>query len=125
MRVSGLYDNGSTVDAHDHPVHSPISKENDLDIILLCGSPAAGKSTFYWTHLQPLGYERVNQDLLKTVSCWQKTERISDLILLEGQVRESSFWIPIREAVSGNRLFPNTVMVLGVLADHVQRQYQR
>ncbi len=44
------------------------SRRNDLDLVLLCGSPAAGKSTFYWKHLAPLGYERVNQDTLKTVS---------------------------------------------------------
>jgi bifunctional polynucleotide phosphatase/kinase len=43
------------------------TKTNDLDIVLFCGSPGAGKSTFYWTHLQPLGYERINQDILKTV----------------------------------------------------------
>lgn len=42
------------------------TKQNTLDIVLFCGSPGAGKSTFYWTHLQPLGYERVNQDILKT-----------------------------------------------------------
>ena len=42
------------------------SKKNELELILFCGSPGAGKSTFYWTHLQPLGYERVNQDILKT-----------------------------------------------------------
>ncbi|KAJ6284522.1 polynucleotide kinase 3 phosphatase-domain-containing protein [Bipolaris maydis] len=36
------------------------------EIILFCGSPGAGKSSFYWKHLQPLGYERVNQDILKT-----------------------------------------------------------
>jgi bifunctional polynucleotide phosphatase/kinase len=43
-------------------------KKFDLDIVLFCGSPGAGKSTFYWTHLQPLGYERINQDTLKTVT---------------------------------------------------------
>ncbi|KAL2041201.1 hypothetical protein N7G274_006146 [Stereocaulon virgatum] len=41
-------------------------KRNALDIVLLCGSPGSGKSTFYWTKLKPLGYERINQDTLKT-----------------------------------------------------------
>lgn len=45
----------------------PFSKTNDQDIVLFCGSPGAGKSTFYWKYLEPLGYERVNQDTLKTV----------------------------------------------------------
>lgn len=44
------------------------TKNNKLDIVMFCGSPGAGKSTFYWRHLQPLGYERVNQDILKSVS---------------------------------------------------------
>ena len=44
-----------------------IEKKSSLDIILLCGSPGSGKSTFYWTKLNPLGYERINQDTLKTV----------------------------------------------------------
>ncbi|KAI9793511.1 MAG: hypothetical protein M1816_007943 [Peltula sp. TS41687] len=50
------------------PVFAPtlFSKRNKLDVVLLCGSPGAGKSTFYWKLLEPLGYERVNQDLLKT-----------------------------------------------------------
>ncbi|KAL2049079.1 hypothetical protein ABVK25_010675 [Lepraria finkii] len=43
-----------------------IEKRNALDIVLLCGSPGSGKSTFYWTKLKPLGYERINQDILKT-----------------------------------------------------------
>lgn len=47
---------------------SPVifTKKHDRDIVVFCGSPGAGKSTFYWRHLQPLGYERVNQDTLKT-----------------------------------------------------------
>ncbi|KAL8650510.1 MAG: hypothetical protein Q9210_003785 [Variospora velana] len=43
-----------------------IEKKNVLDIILFCGSPGSGKSTFYRKHLQPLDYQRVNQDTLKT-----------------------------------------------------------
>ncbi|KEY70530.1 hypothetical protein S7711_02690 [Stachybotrys chartarum IBT 7711] len=42
------------------------TKKNDKDIVLFCGPPGAGKSTFYWTYLQPLGYRRINQDTLKT-----------------------------------------------------------
>ena len=33
---------------------------------MFCGSPGAGKSTFYWENLKPLGYERINQDVLKS-----------------------------------------------------------
>ncbi|GAB7348240.1 hypothetical protein MBLNU459_g6233t1 [Dothideomycetes sp. NU459] len=41
-------------------------KKGKLDLVLFCGSPGSGKSTFFWDHLKPLGYERVNQDILKT-----------------------------------------------------------
>ncbi|KAH0489873.1 hypothetical protein TgHK011_001365 [Trichoderma gracile] len=41
-------------------------KKNDQDAVLFCGPPGAGKSTFYFKVLKPLGYERVNQDTLKT-----------------------------------------------------------
>jgi len=41
---------------------------NLQDIVLHCGSPGAGKSTFFWKKLEPLGYCRINQDILKTVS---------------------------------------------------------
>ncbi|KAL8688199.1 MAG: hypothetical protein Q9218_005829 [Villophora microphyllina] len=44
-----------------------IDKKNPMDLVIFCGSPGAGKSSFFWKHLQPLGYERVNQDQLKTV----------------------------------------------------------
>ena len=40
-------------------------KKNATDIVLFSGPPGAGKSTFFWTKLKRLGYERVNQDLLK------------------------------------------------------------
>ena len=43
------------------------SRRNDVELVIFCGSQGAGKSTFYWKYLQPLGYERVNQDVLKTV----------------------------------------------------------
>lgn len=36
------------------------------EIVLFVGPPAAGKSTYFHTFLEPLGYERINQDLLKT-----------------------------------------------------------
>jgi bifunctional polynucleotide phosphatase/kinase len=42
------------------------TKTNEQDIMLFVGSPGAGKSTFYWKYLKPLGYERVNQDTLKS-----------------------------------------------------------
>ncbi|KAL2150361.1 hypothetical protein VTH82DRAFT_6924 [Thermothelomyces myriococcoides] len=43
-----------------------VEKTNDKDIVLFVGPPGAGKSTFYWKYLKPLGYERVNQDTLKS-----------------------------------------------------------
>jgi bifunctional polynucleotide phosphatase/kinase len=46
------------------------------EIIVFCGSPGAGKSSFYWKHLQPLGYGRVNQDILKTVSADGHSARV-------------------------------------------------
>lgn len=41
-------------------------KKNEKDIVLFCGPPGGGKSTFYWKYLKPLGYERINQDTLKS-----------------------------------------------------------
>ncbi|KEF51197.1 uncharacterized protein A1O9_12811 [Exophiala aquamarina CBS 119918] len=45
---------------------APFTKTSPQELVIFCGSPGAGKSTFFWDVLQPLGYERVNQDILKT-----------------------------------------------------------
>ncbi|KAL7921370.1 PNK3P domain-containing protein [Trichoderma austrokoningii] len=42
------------------------ARKNDQDVVLFCGPPGAGKSTFYFKVLKPLEYERVNQDTLKS-----------------------------------------------------------
>ncbi|KAJ5142000.1 hypothetical protein N7526_002995 [Penicillium atrosanguineum] len=44
------------------------TRKHPLELVIFCGSPGAGKSSYYWNNLEPLGYERVNQDILKTVS---------------------------------------------------------
>lgn len=44
----------------------PFDPSTEQEILVFCGSPGAGKSTFFRRYLQPLGYGRVNQDLLKT-----------------------------------------------------------
>ncbi|KAJ4146205.1 DNA kinase/phosphatase Pnk1 [Fusarium falciforme] len=49
-----------------NPDNVVFEKTNDKDMVLFCGPPGAGKSSFYWKYLKPLGYERVNQDLLKS-----------------------------------------------------------
>ncbi|PFH59786.1 hypothetical protein XA68_11894 [Ophiocordyceps unilateralis] len=60
------------------PPEAAFGRINQRDIILFCGPPGAGKSTFYWKHLEPLGYERVNQDTLKSREKCVRTAR--DLI---------------------------------------------
>lgn len=52
----------------DSEESAAFSKRNSQELVIFCGSPGAGKSTFYWQTLKPLGYERVNQDILKSVS---------------------------------------------------------
>ncbi|KAG9190633.1 bifunctional polynucleotide phosphatase/kinase [Alternaria panax] len=52
--------------ADSTPALNTFSQPVTPEIVMFCGSPGSGKSTFYWKHLQPLGYGRVNQDLLKT-----------------------------------------------------------
>ncbi|KAH0290265.1 PNK3P-domain-containing protein [Aureobasidium namibiae CBS 147.97] len=49
-----------------HASPTVFTRENNLELIIFCGSPGAGKSTWFQQHLKPLGYERVNQDILKS-----------------------------------------------------------
>ncbi|KAL1849115.1 DNA kinase/phosphatase Pnk1 [Diaporthe australafricana] len=51
---------------HDEAEDVVFERKNDTDIVLFCGPPGAGKSTFFWRYLKPLGYARVNQDTLKS-----------------------------------------------------------
>ena len=44
----------------------PFQRQKDIELVIFCGSPASGKSSFFWEVMQPQGYERVNQDILKT-----------------------------------------------------------
>ncbi|KAM7198295.1 Polynucleotide kinase 3 phosphatase domain containing protein [Rhypophila sp. PSN 637] len=56
-----------TLSGEDVEDNAPlVEKKNEKDIVLFVGSPGAGKSTFYHKYLKPLGYERVNQDTLKS-----------------------------------------------------------
>lgn len=43
-------------------------KQNTQEVVVFCGSPGSGKSSFFRKVLLPQGYERINQDTLKTVS---------------------------------------------------------
>ena len=56
----------SELDSHTETNPVLFNKKNKLELVLFCGSPGAGKSTFYWNYMQPLGYARVNQDILKS-----------------------------------------------------------
>ncbi|KAI4919552.1 hypothetical protein J4E90_001689 [Alternaria incomplexa] len=57
---TGVRAEGST------PAQNAFAQTESPEIVMFCGSPGSGKSSFYWKHLQPLGYGRVNQDILKT-----------------------------------------------------------
>lgn len=51
------------------------------EIVLFVGSPASGKSTYYREFLEPMGYHRINQDILKTrQKCMVKAKEL----ILEG-----------------------------------------
>ncbi|MCJ1434921.1 hypothetical protein MMC27_004291 [Xylographa pallens] len=75
---------------------------NKLDLVVFCGSPGAGKSTFYWNKLQPLGYERVNQDTLKTRDKCLKVA--SEFLSLGRSVAVGKFFILFGNSMSNNQI---------------------
>jgi bifunctional polynucleotide phosphatase/kinase len=42
------------------------TKRSSPEVIVFVGTPGAGKSSFFKKHLEPLGYQRANQDTLKS-----------------------------------------------------------
>ncbi|KAK2808825.1 hypothetical protein FQN50_004301 [Emmonsiellopsis sp. PD_5] len=70
------------ITASDDESKISFSKQNAVELVIFCGSPSAGKSTFYWKYLEPLGYERVNQDILKNR---QKCLKVADEFLEAGK----------------------------------------
>jgi bifunctional polynucleotide phosphatase/kinase len=56
------------VELPSNTTKSTFKKPETNEIALFVGPPGAGKSTFFSRYLKPLGYGRINQDLLKTVS---------------------------------------------------------
>ena len=58
---------------------APFMKKSLQELVIFCGSPGAGKSTFYWQVLKPQGYERVNQDILKKVCGYSYNMDVSKL----------------------------------------------
>ncbi|OHE91870.1 polynucleotide kinase 3 phosphatase [Colletotrichum orchidophilum] len=69
-------------DPNSEASSSLFEKKNKQDIVLSCGPPGAGKSTFFWKYLKPLNYERINQDTLKTR---EKCVQVAKELLGEGQ----------------------------------------
>ncbi|KAI9048691.1 hypothetical protein LZ554_007522 [Drepanopeziza brunnea f. sp. 'monogermtubi'] len=76
------FDPADYVDLSPVKVSEPYEKKNDCDIVLFCGSPGAGKSTFYFRNLEHLGYTRINQDILKTR---EKCLKVAAVCLAEGK----------------------------------------
>ncbi|KAF3925962.1 hypothetical protein ABW20_dc0106738 [Dactylellina cionopaga] len=56
-------------------------KKHKLELVVLTGFPASGKSTFCKEFIEPLGYKRVNQDILKTRD---KCVKVAEGYLKEG-----------------------------------------
>ncbi|RPA97951.1 PNK3P-domain-containing protein [Choiromyces venosus 120613-1] len=58
------------------------TKSSKQEIVLFVGPPGAGKSTFYRRNLEPLGFERINQDTLKTKD---KCLKVAEALLEDGK----------------------------------------
>ncbi|EWC45846.1 hypothetical protein DRE_04853 [Drechslerella stenobrocha 248] len=57
-------------------------KKYPLELVVFTGRPGAGKSTFSIQYLEPAGYQRINQDILKTR---EKCLKVAEGYLKEGK----------------------------------------
>jgi bifunctional polynucleotide phosphatase/kinase len=99
-------------EAGENPV---FEKGKGQEIVLFCGPPGAGKSTFYWKILKPLGYERVNQDILKSRERCVKVA--VDLLGEDKSIAVGECGYQIVDPIMDTSLQDS-------LADHWTRQYQ-
>ncbi|KAJ6113659.1 Polynucleotide kinase 3 phosphatase [Penicillium sp. IBT 18751x] len=65
-QTNGTFNPKSFVEMDREKPRAKFTRKHPLELVIFCGSPGAGKSSYYWNNLEPLGYERVNQDILKT-----------------------------------------------------------
>ncbi|OQD70035.1 hypothetical protein PENDEC_c027G02805 [Penicillium decumbens] len=65
-QTDGVFNPKSYIEADSREPPVTFTRKHPLELVIFCGSPGSGKSTYFWNHLEPLGYERVNQDILKT-----------------------------------------------------------
>ncbi|KAJ5678663.1 hypothetical protein N7462_006907, partial [Penicillium macrosclerotiorum] len=67
VEVADLFDPTSYIKSEPgSPVAPAFARKHPFELVIFCGSPGSGKSTYFWNHLEPLGYQRVNQDILKS-----------------------------------------------------------
>ncbi|KAI4807134.1 PNK3P-domain-containing protein [Aureobasidium sp. EXF-8845] len=84
------------------------TKKHDLELVIFCGSPGAGKSTWFQQHLKPLGYERVNQDILKSIQR-ERCLRVARELLEDGKsvavdntnadVKAREYWVDLAKSL--------------------------
>jgi bifunctional polynucleotide phosphatase/kinase len=69
------------------------------EIVVMCAAPGGGKSTFFWRYLKPLGYERINQDILKSRD---KCVKVADEQLSAGKSVAIGILTPPRSPLSSH-----------------------
>ncbi|KMU72433.1 DNA kinase/phosphatase Pnk1 [Coccidioides immitis RMSCC 3703] len=75
----------------------PFPESHGQELVIFCGSPGAGKSTFFWKYLEPLKYKRVNQDILKTrpkcLSVAAEYLQAGDSVAVDPETR--AYWVKL------------------------------
>ncbi len=79
---SRTFEPGNYITSSSDAKSVSFEKTAQQDLVLLCWSPGSGKSSHFWTSLKPLGYERINQDILKSR---EKCLKVASSLLDEGK----------------------------------------